>query len=353
MRILEAIASRSLRATRRSVFSMAAVLLALLPWDTGFAQAARTATPAWSDIVAAAKKEGKVTFYYGATPASQGRVIAGFRKAYPDIEVESLRVPSGPLMAKVDQERLGGADGADIVNSTEMGWFTLRANEGVLIKPAGPALAAWPKEWLIDGGNTVVPGVEPIAISYNRNTVKPAPRGYPDLLRPDIKGRLGIVELAATTIVAYYDWIEKTQGAGYLERIKAQNPKFYTSGVTLTQALASGEVDVGLWGVPSDLRLMMEKGAPIDFAMPSPGMGYKFGLAVLGWGKRRNAALVFMDYVMSPDGQAAWHGNGTSASPLPGVPGGLPINAVTPWNPADYPADVTKRYTDRWNRIFK
>ena len=73
----------------------------------------------------------------------------------------------------------------------------------------------------------------------------------------------------------------------------------------------------------------------------------------MGWSKRPNATLVFMDYVMSKDGQTAWHGTGEGASPRTDVAGSIPIANITAWDTAAYPTDVANKYRAYWNGIFK
>ena len=70
-------------------------MLAMVP-AVAMAQAAN-----WDAVVAAAKKEGRVQFY-GSTPVQAGqRVLAGFRKAYPDIAIDYTRLSSGEMMTRI------------------------------------------------------------------------------------------------------------------------------------------------------------------------------------------------------------------------------------------------------------
>lgn len=307
----------------------------------------------WNGIVAAARKEGKVMFYTGQPTPVANRITAGFRKLYPDINVDVVRGPSGEVLAKVDQERATGIDGADVFVSTEVGWFTDRAREGKLLKPAGPALKAWPAQYLQQGGVVPIVGSDPFVIVYNKNLVPNPPKTYAELLRPEYRGKLGTTELASTVLVAWYDWLEKTQGADYLTRLKAQNPRLYNGSTPLAQSVASGEIAVSAFGVPTAIIPVIEQGAPMAYVVPNPGMGNLYGAAALGWSKRPNAALLLTDYIMSADGQAQWHGRGESASPLPGVPGAIPLSTITPYDPAKYPPAVVSKYREYWSKIFK
>jgi iron(III) transport system substrate-binding protein len=328
-------------------------LFLLLPLSTAAtAQTSASQDAAWAGILAAARKEGRVTYYSAAPPAPMARMVEGFKKAYPDVAIEAQRMPSGPLMSKLDQERAARAEGADIANSTEVGWFAARGREGSLLKPAGPAARGWPAKYLLEGA-VAIAALEPFIITYNTRLVPNPPRGYADLLRPEFRGRIGLSELASVAVIAWYDWVEKTQGAGYLAKLRAQNPKLYVGTVPIGQAVASGELAVGGYGVPTATKSLKDAGALVDYLVPKPGLGIRYGVAAFSWAKNPNAALVFLDYIMSREGQMAWNSSGETASPLPNIPGSLDAASIDPYDPALYPPDVEKRFREEWSKSFK
>lgn len=337
-----------------SIKAIAAAAAFTLLTPAAFAQQKPTyQAAAWEKVLAAAKKEGAVRFYTAALPATTDRIAAGFRKKYPEIAIETFRAAAGQLMPRVDQERLNNSDGADVLISTEVSWYPLRAKENQLVVPIGPAVQQWPAQHVGEGGRYVIGGYELFVIPYNKTAVKTAPTSYADLLKPELAGKLGTIESMSQSLAAWYDWLEKTQGSDYLPKLRAQNPKLYLSGAPIAQAVASGEIAAGVFATVSAVRPMMNVGAPVDFAVPNPAFASIFDVGVLGWSKRPNAALVFMDYVMSMEGQTVWHGTGDSASPLNGVPGAMKTGSLVPFNPENYPPDVVKKYNDRWMRIFK
>ncbi len=306
----------------------------------------------WSDVVAAAKKEGKVAFYGAAAPDALQRVAAGFKKAYPDIAIEWQRGSSGPMLTKIDQERAANADGADVFLSTETSWYLARLREGKLLKPAGPALAGWPARYLTQG-TIVSASLQYFVLAYNKTQVPTPPKGYADLLRPEFRGKIGTSNLASTLVVAWYDWLEKSQGGDYLAKLRAQNPKIYVGPPPVAQAVASGEVAIGAFVNQQTLQTLIDKGAPVGMVIPSPALAYPYQLAALGWSKHPNAALVLMDYLMTRDGQTVLNGQDGAPSPLADIPGSpkVPDNVVF-WDSEQYPADVANKYRDHWTRVF-
>jgi len=316
------------------------------------AQNAPSPNAKWSDILAAAKKEGKVTLYASLNPPVLDRVVAGFRKAYPEIAVEQLRAVASLSTSRADQEKENGLDGADVMMNAEKMWFLKHAKAHALLKPVGPAATAWRSEYLEEGTVAMV-GFGVIGIPYSTTQVKNPPQDFGDLLKPEFKDKIGMAGLVATFSVAWYDWLEKQQGSDYFVKLKAQNPKMYPGSTGISQAISAGEIAVGNFTDTAATTPLIEQGAPIGYVVPKGTLGYQNYAAVLGWAKRPNAALVFLDYVMSREGQTIWHSKKDSASPLPDIPGSLDPKSIAVWNPADYPPEVAAKITERWNSIFK
>ena len=306
----------------------------------------------WAKTVAAAQKEGRVVVYYSAVTPVLERIKVDFEKAVPGIVFEYSRVNAG-VIGKIEAERKTGADGADVdLDSSAINWTISLARDGVLKPPSGPASRGWPAAYLL-GGAAPVLAMEPITITYNTNLVKTPITGYADLLRPEFKGRLATSELLGPTLVAWYEWLEKTQGADFLPRLAAQSPRFFTGAAVTTQSAQSGEMSVAVFSNSTISMPLIEAGGPLKMLVPNPAFGIRYSGAVFSWAKRPNAGLVLLDYLMTPRGQTIWSGRGETASPLPNIPGALDAKTVTPYDPAPYTAEVVNAYTKKWNALFK
>ena len=314
---------------------------------------APTASTPWPTIVAAARKEATVFFYAPmAVPVLQ-RLADGFKKAYPDIKVEFTRMNGGPIVVRVDQERSNGAEGADLIIGSEIGWMIERSKQGLLQKLAGPALNGWPANYLFDGAY-FTGAYEVFVLAYNTKLAANPPKSYVDLVKPEFAGKLGIPTIPSTLILSWFDWLEKTQGADYPAKVMAQNPKSFISSPPLAQALAAGEISVALLNNPSSLKSLMNSGAPINFNIPNPSYGFQVWVAALGWSKRPNAGLVLADWLMSREGQTVWSGTGESASPLKGIPGAAEVpGSVKFYDINEWTPEVVKQATEKWNRQYR
>lgn len=316
----------------------------------GGATQGQVAAGGWPAIVNAADEEGRVTVYSSAAPATLERIDGCFGEARSSIDLEFVRGTSGELVSRIDQERASRADGADAWLTTELEWFAERSAEKALHPPAGPALDRWPAEYR--EGDAIVGGLEPLVVSYNTDLVRRPPQGYQDLLAPEYRGTLGTSELAATAISAWYAWLDETVQPGFLAELAAQEPRLYVGSVPISQAVASGEITGSAYGIPTAVKPLMEQGAPIDYVVPTPSFGVSFGVGALGWAYRPNAALVFLDFLMSPEGQQCWHGGGDSASPLPGIEGSLDAGSIDPWDYREFPESAKTAIDEKWNGLF-
>jgi iron(III) transport system substrate-binding protein len=342
--------------TRRS-FCAGVAGAALAPFLSMRRSVAQTGHDAadWPKIVEAAKKEGKVVYYAGMAPAPLERLMAGFKKLYPDITVEHSIQSSGEQLSRVQQERASNIAGADIWSTVDqnLAFFQTLAKENALLKPIGPALQQWPAKALYESAIPNV-GIEPRVLAFNTALVKDGPREWLDVLKPEYRGKIGTIDSSAPAYIAFYDFIEQTtKTPDYLEKLRAQNPKLYASAITEGQALASGEIAVSVFNVPSVLTPLIAKGAPIAIAIPRPNLGTFYVAAAFGWSKRPNAALVLLDYLMSRDGQSAWHGAGDSASPLPGIKGAVEAEGVVMGDSSRLTPQFIAAYRNRFQTIFK
>ena len=115
--------------------NFSAVNLAALDYDAALGAAATQAE--WEQVVAAARKEGKVVV---AIPLGEAypKVIGAFQKAYPEIKAEPFSTHTRDFMARYHKERevgqilwdalIGGPD-SDIYRAAQQGyWDPIKPN---------------------------------------------------------------------------------------------------------------------------------------------------------------------------------------------------------------------------------
>jgi iron(III) transport system substrate-binding protein len=344
-----------MKSNRRSLLAgfvgLAGVALATA-WSP-MAQAQAQGDANWQKIVAAAKKEGNLVIYYQTVSPLIERVIKEFNVVYPEIRVESKRqVQPAQHMAVIENEKKMNIDGADITQYANAIWYKEKAAENYFLKPAGPAAADFPKDYLLYGVVPII-AIQPFMIAYNTNLIKTPPTSYRDLLKPEYTGRVGASDMVAETVFAYYEWVEKTYGEDFLPKFAAQKPKLGVGVVPITQGTASGELAGTLMSIYAIANPLIASGAPIKTVLTNPAFASADVMAGLAHAKRPNAAQVFMDFIMSRRGQQAWNGRGETASPIQGIPGSLEAKNMNIWDPFRYTPEFQKNYLVKWNKLFK
>src|SRR6186713_1539799 len=73
------------------------------------------------ELIAAAKKEGKLVLYTANFAEVEQDVIKQFNKRFPEIKVEMVRAPGGQLITRVRTEAAAGKLIADVVDHSDRG----------------------------------------------------------------------------------------------------------------------------------------------------------------------------------------------------------------------------------------
>ena len=73
------------------------------------------------ELIAAAKKEGRLVYYTANFAEVEQEVIKAFNKRFPEIKVEMVRAPGGQLITRIKTEAAAGKLLADLVNHSDRG----------------------------------------------------------------------------------------------------------------------------------------------------------------------------------------------------------------------------------------
>lgn len=280
-----------------------------------------------------AKNEPTLVWYSSQDPALNDAVVAAFEEQYPDVEIEAMRLATGPLGTRYAQERQAGAVTAGVVTLADpnfvdqglaAGWFER------FDKSALPDLARLPDRFFADGVATT--GVNVLGIGYNTNEVPNPPRTWEDALAPEYKGRILLGDPRnVPSYVALARILDEDVAPDFLPRLAAQEPTVVDSMVPGTQQLAAGEAALAFPDVLSVIAPLKDKGAPIDFVVPEPTTGNEFTTMISAGGASPNAAKLLLDFLFTDAGQQAFNGS-TGSSPIGaiGQTAALPAGYVDP-----------------------
>jgi len=278
-------------------------------------------SPAWQAVVDAANKEGQVVLYSNSDGVNAA-FEAAWSKSYPGIKLVVSKYASGELTTKLDAEKGGGVAGADVITVSTKPW--LDANLGVLVKSTGPALEKYwgGSQYVYGDGKYVLAAATPLGAGINTEQLaklgNPQVKTYKDLLQPQLKGSLGIVPGIGAPAAEqwWFDAVKEMGGDSAVTQLAGLAPRIYTVPATLATDLASGEVAVGAYNIKGTIEALAAKGAPIKFVTLEPVISTPVTAAVVGWAQHPNAAQVFQNWLLSPEGQIALNGSGSLLTPL-------------------------------------
>jgi iron(III) transport system substrate-binding protein len=141
-------------------------------------------------------------------------------------------------------------------------------------------------------------------VSYNTNSIpaNAAPKSFDDLLKPELKGKIGFAttDTGARVIAAML----KSKGPEFVQKLKAQQVSLHPmSGRAILDMVVSGELGVSPTTFLSHARVSISKGAPIKWVPMDLVPTNAGGVALPANAPHPHAALLFGDFLLSPEGQ--------------------------------------------------
>src|SRR6185436_13924578 len=252
-----------------------------------------------------AKKEGKVVWYTSLTVYKE--MAKFFEAKYPGVIVELYRAPAMNLVSRILSETQAKRYIVDAIETTPGSLMLVRDNK-LLLPYNSPYLAEYPEgsKDKAPGGLffTTVDRESYAGIGYNKNAIPNAavPKSFDDLLKPALKGKIGISneEMGSRVVGAML----KQKGDGFVKKLAAQDIKQYAlPALGLNELIVSGEVPLSFTAVDSNVRLAAARGAPVAW-LPGDLVPTNAGsLAAFLHTQHPHAALLFIDFMIGPEGQ--------------------------------------------------
>ena len=254
-----------------------------------------------------AKREGKLVWYTTLAAEQNKQIANAFEKKYAGVNVEIFRTGSSALAQRLLTEAKARRHIADAVETTPPGLITFRDNQ-LLLPYTSPHLATFPEDAKERAPRNLVYWTTVresyVGFAYNTRFLKAADaaKNFDGLTRPALRDNMAIAgeDTGARIIGAMI----KAKGEAFAKRLKEQNMRMHMmAGSALTQLVAAGEIFASPSQFYSATHVAAKRGAPLawlpmDLVPTSAG-----GAAVYVNAPRPHAALLFVDFLLSPDGQ--------------------------------------------------
>jgi len=255
-------------------------------------------------LIERAKKEGAFLLYTSMNLPDVNQIFDGFRKRYPFITPKSYTTRSAALLERIITEARAGKHFADVVQGNAFTLYLL-AKRGHTEPYISPEAKPFPDSFRDPAGGWVAAYLQLNVIGYNTKLVSrsEAPKGYEDLLNAKWKGRMGLDDKQYIWFDGLLKVLGREKGLVYFKRLATQSIHFRSGNTLLANLLAAGEFGILINARPESVDELKQKGAPVEWIAPKPTTANLLPIAVAKKAQNPNAAKLFMDYMLSEEGQ--------------------------------------------------
>jgi iron(III) transport system substrate-binding protein len=300
-----------------------------------------------------ARKEGTVVLYSSMIVSQVQRPIAeAFHAKYPFIDIRYWRGAANEIVAKVDAEMHANAVVADVVEGSGI-------SGGVgASQVAAPFISKYsavlPASYIAPDRTSITTRFRYIALGYNTRFLAKAdaPKTYQDLLDPKWRGKMAWAvdspeSGALVTITALRAAWGDAKSEAYLAKLAPQQvAPLALSNRAVVDRVIAGEYWIGIGISAHHPIISASKGAPTTTVLLDPVPALSDAVQVLRGAKHPYAAMLLVDFLLSPEVQtmlqaAEYFPSNPEVQPAeilrPIVPNnaGVPEIAITPAMLAD------------------
>jgi iron(III) transport system substrate-binding protein len=302
-------------------------------------------------IAAAAKEDNTLTLYTAFRPEDLPAIIGPFEKKY-NIKVKAWRSGSDNVTQRVLTEASGKRFEVDAIMEPAQDMEAIRREQLLqpvkspyfkdLAKGAVPAHREYASVLL----NVVVQAYNPTVLKK-----EDLPKSFEDLTDPKWKGKLGIESKAEEWYATVVNSRGEQKGIKMFHDITQTNGVSVRLGMSLLHNLVlAREVPLALTMYIDLAEKSKRAGKPIDWFSLDPAVAEGFNIGLARQSPHPNAALLFYDYMLSPEVQQLlaskmyYPASAKVASPYPEL--AKTMKFVDPGYTVDNSAKWTKSYSD-------
>jgi len=324
------------RVSRRDVLIGSSALAVGSAFSTRILAAAPPPSKITPELIAAAKKEGKIVWYTSVDLPLAQKIAKAFETKFPGVACQVERTGAERVFQRIGQEYASNIHAVDAVNSSDASQFIYWKQKGMLAAHVPEDVAKYyPTDQKDPDGMFASFRLGLSIIAYNTSMVKAdeAPKSYANLLLPKWKGKIVKAHpgYSGTIMTATYELVHKL-GWGFFEKLAKQNVLQVQSASVPPKKLALGERAVMADGNEYNIFQIMAKKGPVAPVYPTEGTPQIVGpTGMFKAAPHPNAAKLFCNYSFTRECQQLLIDVGGVRSMHPQVkepPGRTPIKDI-------------------------
>jgi iron(III) transport system substrate-binding protein len=256
-----------------------------------------------ASLIEAAKREGSVVFYTTMDIQNSSALIDAFNKKYPFIKGDLVRLGGTAMVSRIMTESQAGANRFDVAVGISPSFTPMR--ERNLIAPyLSPEFANLYNDLYDPKGYWATVYLNTLVLGYNSKAIPRGelPKTYDDLLKPQYKQKFIIdIENHDVFVALSQEW-GQDKAVNYFKALAKQVPIFLRGNTNRANFVSVGERPM-TFVYAQVIERMKQSGAPVDW-IPLEPVAVELNIAMLSAkAAHPNAARLFLDYMISKDGQ--------------------------------------------------
>jgi ABC-type Fe3+ transport system substrate-binding protein len=257
--------------------------------------------------VEGAKKEKRLLLYTTMELPQTIQIVHGFVERYPFLDLELYPLETETLVKKVQNEARNGVFTWDVLLGGG-GLLQPLLEANLMAAYHSPERGAASDALNDKGGYWSGYYINPYVLGYNTALLKAEeiPKIYDELLDPRWRGHRIAIDSGAHGLLRGLASIwgeEKT--VGYLKRLADQQPVMARASIVAVDSLHTGKVSMVIARGPVIEGYKKKLGSPIEWVSLEPVIAQIDTVMLSAQSPHPNAARLFVDFVLSKEGQGA------------------------------------------------
>ena len=256
-----------------------------------------------SRLAEEAKKQREVVMYTSLNLKDSVPLTDAFEKK-TGVKVQLWRASSEKVLQRAVTEARAGRHSCDVLetNGPEM---EALYREQLLEEFYSPHFGDLPPAAFPKHRHYVADRFNFFTIGYNTNLVKAdeVPNAYEDLVHPRWAGRVGLEGSDVDWFGAMVKSMGEEKGLAFFRKLAEARPQIRTGHTLMAELVASGEIPLAATLYNHNVERLIVKGAPIKWKAITPTFGRPNAIGVAKRAPHPHAAMVFVDFVLSKEGQ--------------------------------------------------